>query len=73
MLNEPDKKHIGYAILESGCRYSMKEKFWSVFTVNRGWIWSSDLAVGDIVHSIACPELDDEVVGFSFIEEVMNS
>jgi hypothetical protein len=31
------------------------------------------LAVGDIVHSIACPELDDEVVGFSFIEEVMNS
>lgn len=66
-MNEP------CAILKSGVRYSMREQLWCVYTLNRGWVWSSDLMLGDVVHLITNPELDDEVVGFTIIEDVMNS
>ena len=66
MPNESDKRHIGYAIFNSGLRVLMTEQ--EVFVRGKGWTRASKLTYGDKI-SISTP--DEEVVGFSDVEDVM--
>jgi len=69
MPDDADKRHIGRAKMLSGWQLNMSDQT-EYFTKNRGWVRSSDLAVGDKLDICA---QDDEVVGFTIIDDVMNS
>ena len=70
MPNESDKRHIGYAIFDSGWKLLMTEQ--EVFVHGKGWTPASRLAWGDRVE-IAMQEPGDMVIDFSVVAEVMDS
>ena len=66
MPKDSNKRHIGYAIFESGWRMLMTEH--SVYVKDKGWARASQLVCGDRVNMSTGW---DEIVGFSDVEEVM--